>query len=63
MSRNLDEDNYYQSSGGKVPVKWSSPEVKFAKLSFLKFMIPLIDRKKNMYTCIAKLILLFSQTV
>ena len=27
MSRNLMDENYYISHGGKVPVKWTAPEV------------------------------------
>ena len=27
MSRDLDEENYYISNGGKIPVKWTAPEV------------------------------------
>ncbi len=27
MSRDLEEANYYVSHGGKVPVKWTAPEV------------------------------------
>ena len=27
MARDLDESNYYISHGGKVPVKWTAPEV------------------------------------
>ena len=27
MSRNLNNENYYVSRGGKVPVKWTAPEV------------------------------------
>ena len=27
MSRDLDDDNYYISHGGKIPIKWTSPEV------------------------------------
>ena len=26
LSRNLDEENYYFSHGGMVPVKWTAPE-------------------------------------
>ena len=26
MSRNLDEENYYFSHGGMIPVKWTAPE-------------------------------------
>ena len=27
MARDLNESNYYVSHGGKVPVKWTAPEV------------------------------------
>ena len=27
MSRDLMSDNYYITSGGKIPVKWTAPEV------------------------------------
>ena len=27
MSRDLIDDNYYITSGGKIPVKWTAPEV------------------------------------
>ena len=27
MSRDLEDENYYVSHGGKVPVKWTAPEV------------------------------------
>ena len=27
MSRDLINDNYYITSGGKIPVKWTAPEV------------------------------------
>ena len=27
MSRDLDDANYYVSQGGKIPVKWTAPEV------------------------------------
>ena len=27
MSRNLLDENYYITSGGKIPVKWTAPEV------------------------------------
>ena len=26
MSRDLDDENYYISHGGKIPVKWTAPE-------------------------------------
>ena len=27
MSRDLTDENYYITSGGKIPVKWTAPEV------------------------------------
>ncbi len=27
MSRDLSDENYYVSHGGKIPVKWTAPEV------------------------------------
>lgn len=27
MSRNLEDDSYYVSRGGMIPVKWTAPEV------------------------------------
>ena len=27
MSRDLIDDNYYITSGGKIPVRWTAPEV------------------------------------
>ena len=27
MSRDLADENYYVSHGGKIPVKWTAPEV------------------------------------
>ena len=28
MSRDLIDENYYVTSGGKIPVKWTAPEVR-----------------------------------
>ncbi len=28
MSRDLQEEAYYQSKGGEIPVKWTAPEVR-----------------------------------
>ena len=42
MSRNLMDENYYVSHGGKVPVKWTAPEVRryFSELCFtIKFFL------------------------
>ena len=34
MSRDLFDENYYVSSGGKVPLKWTAPEaINFRKYS------------------------------
>ena len=30
MSRDLANENYYRSHGGKIPVKWTAPEVMLA---------------------------------
>ena len=27
MARDLEDENYYISQGGKIPIKWSPPEV------------------------------------
>ena len=27
LARDLEEENYYISNGGKIPVKWTAPEV------------------------------------
>ena len=27
MSRDLQNEHYYKSTGGRVPIKWTSPEV------------------------------------
>jgi len=34
MSRELRDDDYYKSSGGKIPLKWTAPEaIHFKKFS------------------------------
>ena len=33
MSRDLVEETYYISNGGKIPVKWTAPEVSIASYS------------------------------
>ena len=35
MSRDLIDDNYYITSGGKIPVKWTAPEVANDHISHL----------------------------
>ena len=31
MSRDLEEDNYYHSEGGTIPVRWTAPEAIYYK--------------------------------
>ena len=31
MSRDLEDNNYYITHGGKIPVKWTAPEVNYFK--------------------------------
>ncbi len=34
MSRNLNDEDYYTASGGKIPLKWTAPEaIHFKKFS------------------------------
>ena len=33
MSRDLENETYYVSHGGKIPVKWTAPEVMFINTS------------------------------
>ena len=37
MSRDLIDSNYYITSGGKIPVRWTAPEVK-NEISVAKFI-------------------------
>ena len=40
MSRDLLDENYYITSGGKIPVKWTAPEVAtYVVLPFSKTVI------------------------
>ena len=36
MARDLEESNYYISHGGKIPVKWTAPEVEIPFVSHLQ---------------------------
>ncbi len=31
MARDLMDDTYYTSKGGKIPVKWTAPEVSYSR--------------------------------
>ena len=43
MARDLMDDTYYKSSGGKIPVKWTAPEVKkLHKIVFVKIMLNIL---------------------
>ena len=33
MARDLMDDTYYKSSGGKIPVKWTAPEVNYCTIA------------------------------
>ncbi len=38
MARNLMDDEYYTSSGGKIPVRWTAPEVSFVTMTIYLFL-------------------------
>ncbi len=39
MARDLMEDTYYTSSGGKIPVKWTAPEVSWTNHKIPKYCV------------------------
>ena len=39
MARDLEESNYYISHGGKIPVKWTAPEVEIPFVSHLQVSV------------------------
>ena len=39
MSRDLMDENYYVSHGGKIPVKWTAPEVTKASYSYICMLL------------------------
>jgi len=39
MSRDLEDENYYISHGGKIPVKWSAPEVGVCEFVWVHLML------------------------
>ncbi len=39
MARDLMDDTYYTSSGGKIPVKWTAPEVRWVDLAAIDHCI------------------------
>jgi len=40
MARDLQEQDYYVSKGGKIPVKWTAPEVsKFVNIDCVNYCI------------------------
>ena len=50
MSRDLDDHKYYITSGGKIPVKWTAPEVGYmawqSHCSSLQFDLQALQYKK-----------------
>ena len=39
MSRDLEDETYYISHGGKIPVKWTAPEVRWkSNISSAQFL-------------------------
>ena len=46
MARDLMDDTYYKSSGGKIPVKWTAPEVLKNKTDFIHRALSLCLPKK-----------------
>ena len=38
MARDVADDNYYVTTGGKIPLKWTSPEVDNIIYSYIVFM-------------------------
>ena len=62
MSRDLDEENYYISNGGKIPVKWTAPEVCIYIYIYIHFSLypALYDREcactlYTLYVCMQAL--------
>ena len=47
MSKKLDETEYYVTSGGKVPVKWTAPEVCVQLHSVYRANALLYERELN----------------
>ena len=47
MARDVGDDSYYITSGGKIPVKWTAPEVRFIMKTYhigcLKYFIVLLQ--------------------
>ena len=39
MARDVADDTYYVTSGGKIPVKWTAPEVFSYTLDVIKVII------------------------
>lgn len=40
MARDLMDDTYYKSSGGKIPVKWTAPEVRKITAKIITLCLP-----------------------
>ena len=47
MSRDLEDENYYVSHGGKIPVKWTAPEVSTGSNIPNQLIMHPIDKKEQ----------------
>ena len=47
MSRSLLDESYYVSHGGKIPVKWTAPEVNLSQCLLLKCPIAMPEDSTN----------------
>ena len=53
MSRDLIDENYYMTSGGKIPVKWTAPEVAVDQISCL-YVILLLTAGSTLQKILSK---------
>ena len=47
MARDVSDDTYYMSSGGKIPLKWTAPEVSTLILSQYLYVQVYVNRGTN----------------
>ena len=43
MARDIEESDYYVSHGGKIPVKWTAPEVCTATMQINLYIMKLVQ--------------------
>ena len=53
MARDLIDENYYMTQGGRIPVKWTAPEVGMCRVSFERQTIVLTQC--HLYSCVQAL--------